>query len=473
MSACTHCGAAVPSGARFCPACAAPVEHATEPSEERKLATVLFADLVGSTALGRLAGPGAHRALLDRFYDAMAAEIEQRRRDGREVRRRRRDGGVRRARRARGPRRARAARGAGDAATAARAVRRAPCPAHRRQHRRGRRRPAREGSSFVTGDAVNVAAGSSRPPARRDPRRRAHGRGRPRRLRARTSRQTVEAKGKPAASPAAARARALADAPARRRRPATRRSSAATRARAAARPIVPHVSSSAASRSWSRSSATPGVGKTRLVRELWEWLAEQQPQPLRRTGRCLSYGQRHHLLAAGRGAAGALRHPRGRSARGRLRSPAGERPILGLTLGLDAAARRSTRSSRASACTTRGSHSSTSSSHERPAVVLIEDVHWAEDDLLDLLDGAASARSTGRCCCSPRRGPSCSTAARLGRRGPQQRRRAVLEPLPASDAGKLLDELLGVRRCPPRCARLVVERAEGNPFFVEELLSRP
>src|SRR5207244_12675821 len=33
-----------------------------------------------------------------------------------------------------------------------------------------------------------------------------------------------------------------------------------------------------------------GVGKTRLVRELWAWLAEQEPQPLQRTGRCLSYG---------------------------------------------------------------------------------------------------------------------------------------------------------------------------------------
>ncbi|MFN2469393.1 MAG: AAA family ATPase [Gaiellaceae bacterium] len=33
-----------------------------------------------------------------------------------------------------------------------------------------------------------------------------------------------------------------------------------------------------------------GVGKTRLVRELWHLLPEQDPEPLRRTGRCLSYG---------------------------------------------------------------------------------------------------------------------------------------------------------------------------------------
>src|ERR671936_1206360 len=46
------------------------------PSEERKVATVLFADLVGSTELGGEQDPERTRLLLDRFYDAMAAEVE-------------------------------------------------------------------------------------------------------------------------------------------------------------------------------------------------------------------------------------------------------------------------------------------------------------------------------------------------------------------------------------------------------------
>lgn len=33
-----------------------------------------------------------------------------------------------------------------------------------------------------------------------------------------------------------------------------------------------------------------GVGKTRLLRELWQWLSDGSLQPLLRTGRCLSYG---------------------------------------------------------------------------------------------------------------------------------------------------------------------------------------
>src|ERR671934_742549 len=43
--------------------------------EERKLATVLFADLVGSTSLADTEDPERTRALLERFYEAMAAEV--------------------------------------------------------------------------------------------------------------------------------------------------------------------------------------------------------------------------------------------------------------------------------------------------------------------------------------------------------------------------------------------------------------
>src|SRR5881396_1991337 len=45
-------------------------------AEERKLATVLFADLAGSTALADEQDPERTRVRLERFYDAMSAEIE-------------------------------------------------------------------------------------------------------------------------------------------------------------------------------------------------------------------------------------------------------------------------------------------------------------------------------------------------------------------------------------------------------------
>src|ERR671937_2265787 len=74
MTACSQCGTELPAGARFCPACGAPVEERPQ-VEERKLATVLFADLVGSTAHAADADPERTRAVLERFYDAMAEEV--------------------------------------------------------------------------------------------------------------------------------------------------------------------------------------------------------------------------------------------------------------------------------------------------------------------------------------------------------------------------------------------------------------
>src|ERR1700736_2119080 len=73
MTTCVGCGTLLSPEARFCSSCGATV-CGPPPSEERKVVTVLFADLVGSTQLGQQ-DPERTRLLLDRFYDAMAAEI--------------------------------------------------------------------------------------------------------------------------------------------------------------------------------------------------------------------------------------------------------------------------------------------------------------------------------------------------------------------------------------------------------------
>src|SRR5688572_216319 len=62
---CASCGAPLAEGARFCSACGTPVgaavepvaRAAVEPVRERKVATLLFADLVGFTALGEAHDP--------------------------------------------------------------------------------------------------------------------------------------------------------------------------------------------------------------------------------------------------------------------------------------------------------------------------------------------------------------------------------------------------------------------------------
>ena len=63
---CARCGAALPEGARFCPACGAPVGE--PPPEERKVVTVVFADLVGSTELSVRLDPERYREVLAAYY---------------------------------------------------------------------------------------------------------------------------------------------------------------------------------------------------------------------------------------------------------------------------------------------------------------------------------------------------------------------------------------------------------------------
>jgi class 3 adenylate cyclase/tetratricopeptide (TPR) repeat protein len=64
----------VPAGARFCPACGAAVGDRT--LAERKLVTVLFADITGSTTLGERFDPERWRVLLQRFFSVMTSTIE-------------------------------------------------------------------------------------------------------------------------------------------------------------------------------------------------------------------------------------------------------------------------------------------------------------------------------------------------------------------------------------------------------------
>ena len=74
---CESCGVDLPHSARFCPACGTSVPPPTPPGEERKLVTILFADLVGSTALGARLDPEHLGEVTDSFFGAMRQEIER------------------------------------------------------------------------------------------------------------------------------------------------------------------------------------------------------------------------------------------------------------------------------------------------------------------------------------------------------------------------------------------------------------
>ena len=74
--ACSRCGAELPGDARFCPSCGAPVATAAV-AEERKFVSVLFVDVVGSTARADGADPEDVRDLNQLYYREVSDRIQR------------------------------------------------------------------------------------------------------------------------------------------------------------------------------------------------------------------------------------------------------------------------------------------------------------------------------------------------------------------------------------------------------------
>ena len=463
MEICADCGYESRERLRYCPNCGAPVAE-TLP-QERKVVTLLFADLVDSTALGEQ-DPEHARALLDQFYDAMAAEIQ-------------RAGGT-------------IEKFAGDAVMAAfgapaaqedhaeRALHAALAMQHRQQElfadelqlRIGVNTGEvvvgmpRERSSFVSGDAVNMAARLEQAAGPGEILAGERTVGAARGAFEFDGPLTAEAKGKPAGIACYRVVRSLTLARPRGvtglRHTFVGRESELGLLRASYQHTVEQREAHLVT-----IVGDSGVGKTRLVGELGQWLEARQPKPLSRTGRCLSYGRGITYWALGevlKEHLGIRESDTPETVRQRL----GTREILGLTLGLDAPSELHPLAAR-DALQEAWIDFFGVLVRERPAVVLIEDLNWAEDDLLDLIErlvrdvhGPLLLIGTARPELLDRR-PSWGG----GRRNSSL---LWLEPLTSDETHVLLRQLLAAE-LPAELRTAVVDRAEGNPFFVEELVS--
>jgi class 3 adenylate cyclase len=81
-SACRACGAELAADARFCASCGTAVgdDRPRAPAEadrERKVATLVFADLVGYTSLNEGHDPEIIEAVVGRAYDRLSAEVQR------------------------------------------------------------------------------------------------------------------------------------------------------------------------------------------------------------------------------------------------------------------------------------------------------------------------------------------------------------------------------------------------------------
>jgi len=77
MAPCPSCGHENEPGARFCSSCGLELRTREQVRESRKVVTVLFCDLVGSTALGESTDPEALRARMRRYFDDLRAIVER------------------------------------------------------------------------------------------------------------------------------------------------------------------------------------------------------------------------------------------------------------------------------------------------------------------------------------------------------------------------------------------------------------
>jgi class 3 adenylate cyclase len=77
MTVCERCGTENPDGFRFCGGCGAPLAARLPPRQVRKVVTALFCDVTGSTALGEELDPEVLRGVMNRYFTEIRATIER------------------------------------------------------------------------------------------------------------------------------------------------------------------------------------------------------------------------------------------------------------------------------------------------------------------------------------------------------------------------------------------------------------
>lgn len=110
-------------------------------------------------------------------------------------------------------------------------------------------------------------------------------------------------------------------------------------------------------------------------------------------------------------------------------------------------------------------------SADRPVVALIEDLHWADDSSLDLLERLNRGRGGRRLLLVGTARPELAERRPAWREDAGHVQWIELGQLSAADAGRLLLALLEpAAHIPPQLVEQITTAADGNPFFVEEIV---
>ena len=213
-----------------------------------------------------------------------------------------------------------------------------------------------------------------------------------------------------------------------------------------------------------------GVGKSRMVLEL---LSEIGDRALVLRGRCLSYGEGityWPIAEAVRSAAGLTEDDSDDALRQKLGAlvPEAERPLvverIGAMLGRFPSAGVAEEISWAVRVLIE------SLARQKPLVLIIDDIHWAEPTLLDLIEYLADWAHDAPCLilCAARQ-ELLESRPGWGTANPHMKN-VNLQPLDSSQTSELIANLVGSAGLPPDVAEKISGAAQGNPLFVEEMV---
>jgi class 3 adenylate cyclase len=468
VAVCSHCGRQNADDARYCSGCAAPlVAEPVAPRTVRKTVTVLFCDMVESTPLGERLDPESLRRVLAQWHKSMRTALE---RHGGTVEKFVGDAvmAVFGLPLAHEDDALRAARAAADMRVALGAInvdlkRDYGVEIKVRMALNTGDVVAGAGETLVTGDAVNVAA-------RLEQNAKAGeillGDETARFLEERALLEPVPEltlKGKAQPVPAWRLISVLPDAAAFTRPVTT--PFVGRRGELASLEAAFHRAAGASRCELVTVLGAPGIGKSRLIREAVASLGSRARVLV---GRCLPYGE------------GITYWPLAEI----VKQVAGREPrawIVKLLSGDENAELVADEVATAVGASERAG--STDQTHwairalfealarERPLVVVLEDLHWAEPRFLDLVEYIAGF-SRGRpillvVSARPELLETRPSWATLG----EKAELLALEPLAEPDVDILVDALLTERTFPKSTRMRVLEAAEGNPLFVEQLLA--
>ena len=217
----------------------------------------------------------------------------------------------------------------------------------------------------------------------------------------------------------------------------------------------------------------PGIGKSRLVREFVDGLERASVL----TGRCLPYGEGvtyWPLAEMIKAAAGISDDDPLEEAFAKLKACCEEETVadvLGLASGM-LEALEGERSAQEISWAAREIMETLGD--VQPLILFFEDIHWAEEPLLDLIEHLADGvRAPLLILCLAR--PELLDT-RPGWGGGRVRSTAIeLEPLSADESDLLVEKLVfqlagASGEVPPALPKELLERTEGNPLFVEETI---